>query len=498
MFSGGEHNFSMNYDTVICDCGKTMTRETELRSSETIEDGDDHVFCTKDASFIISDDMRVAPYVVGSVLRILVQLGITDSKGAEMRSVTFGYNEIIDLLKGMLVSRTPLTDIILGRTQNNSEEVQKIKSSGVFLPKTDEAAASNSEKMMTLKVVIQRSTRVFLFAQAKGDFADFLFSLLTIPLGGALSLLASSTGITDTFGIEERSVTFGFNEIMDLLKGSLVSRAPLTELILDKNPMKHVAMKCEIGVLPVDLIKQLAETCSAKKMTVKAIVSSNKLLFAEVDASFVDFLFSLLAVPLGRIACLLRCDTCLNNIDNLYKSVENKSAEKYLKNKCKANALLLQPKLPFCYCSRNYFISPTDTDFPSLYFYQDMRCLSPLQSVNSSDGYWVNCYKFPEDQVAYSTYTLQNSRYLAWQEKYVKRQTMYMVTDDLTVTPLSSISGFSILNSLKIPLSEVKELELVVGLEEALSIMKASLTSSRALTDGLINPFLRKQLKQEG
>ncbi|CAA0816069.1 Helicase protein with RING/U-box domain [Striga hermonthica] len=42
-----------------------------------------------------------------------------------------------------------------------------------------------------------------------------------------------NSGITDMIGIEVRNLTLGFNEIMDLLKGSLLSRAPLMELILE-------------------------------------------------------------------------------------------------------------------------------------------------------------------------------------------------------------------------------------------------------------------------
>ncbi|CAA0808595.1 Unknown protein [Striga hermonthica] len=339
---------------------------------------------------------------------------------------------------------------------------------------------------------------VFIASKASLIISDDL-QVLPSASSSAMQILCN-LGITDTVGFEERSLTWGFNEIMDLLKVSLVSRAPFTELILDQKPLNHVAMKCVIGVLPVDLVKKQMEPVVANKMTVKAIVSANKLLFAEVDATFVDFLFSLLALPLGGVECLLRCDSCLINIDNLYKSVENESAGKYLKNQLEANTQLLQPNLPFCYCSRNYFISPTDTLFPSLYFHQDIDCLLPFPLAKLSDGYgkWVSVYKFPENQRAYSTYSHQNFHYIAWREKYVKRQTMYMVADDLTVTPLSSTSGFSIINSLKIPLSEVKELQLAVGLEEALSILKASLTSSRALTDGLITPFLMKQPKQEG
>ncbi|CAA0833100.1 Protein of unknown function (DUF674 [Striga hermonthica] len=92
--SGKQHNFSMYYDTARCDCGNTISTETKFISSEAAEDGDDRAFCTKGASFIIGDDMRVAPNVAGSVLRILAELGIRDIKGAEMRNVIFGYNDV--------------------------------------------------------------------------------------------------------------------------------------------------------------------------------------------------------------------------------------------------------------------------------------------------------------------------------------------------------------------------------------------------------------------
>ncbi|CAA0808597.1 Unknown protein [Striga hermonthica] len=347
----GKHNITMYYDTVRCDCGKIMSREAKIISSETAEDGDDGAFCTKGASFIISDDMRMA--LAGSFFGALAELGIRDIKGAEMRNMTFGHNEIVDLLKGMLVSRTPLTDIIIGKGKRNFD-FMKFKP-GVFLPKTEKAAASNSDKMMILKVIIQKSTQKLLFALAEDDFAEFLFSLLTIPLGGAMSLIGSST--------------------------------------------------------------------------------------------------------------------CPTSLYNLYTSVQNINDDKYLIKDTKVK--LRETKLPIGYMSPNQLIPLTEEGSSEIRF--ESGC-----QVTYYSGHWVP------------------NTFAEVHEKYVKGLNMYMVTDDLTVTPLSSTSGFSVINSLKIPLSEVKELELVVGLEEALSILKASLTSSCALTDGLIAPFLRKQPKQEG
>ncbi|XP_047953787.1 uncharacterized protein LOC125200026 [Salvia hispanica] len=81
---------------------------------------------------------------------------------------------------------------------------------------------------------------------------------------------------------------------------------------------------------------------------------------------------------------------------------------------------------------------------------------------------------------------------------------VYMVRDDLRVSPLEVTSGVSLIKELKISLSDVKEVKLQIGVEEGLSILKAALTSTTALTDGLIKPFLSKQeidikpfLKQE-
>ncbi|CAA0808599.1 Protein of unknown function (DUF674 [Striga hermonthica] len=349
-----KHNFSMYYDTVKCDCGKSMSTETVFLSSEAAEDGDDRAFCKKGASFIIGDDMRVVPNVAGSVLRTLAELGIRDTKGAEMRNVTFGYNETIDLLKGILVSRTPLTDVIIGKAVSNS---------GVFIPKTEEATVSNSQKLMILKVMKQKSSQKLLFAQADDDFADFLFSLLMIPLGGALSLLGTNTGVT--------------------------------------------------------------------------------------------------------------------SLDNFYLSVQNINGDKFL---TKDRTKFRKTELPIGYMSPNQLLPLTDGGH------------AELRYVRASETY--RCYLSPST-MTYRPSTLLRLKSPKGNGNYVKGPTMYMVTDDLTVTPLCVTSSLSILDRLGIPLSDVEELELNIGLEEALSILKASLTSTSVLTNGLFEPSIRKCVKQE-
>ncbi|KAL8031317.1 hypothetical protein ABFX02_13G016200 [Erythranthe guttata] len=353
-------NISMYDDTARCGCGKTLNREVDLEEESEAGGGGGGggVFTIKGASFLISDDLRMVPNVAVSIIHTLTNLGITDIDGAELRTVIFGFNEIMDLLKGSLVSRTPLSDILLNQKQVEYFCATPKIEHGVF-HETAKEATSDSKKL-NLRLTVQKSTNKLLFAQSEVDFIDFLCSLLTIPLGG--------------------------------------------------------------------------------------------------------------------VECLLRSKTCLKNIDNMYLSIADLIDNKYLaapdiKNK------LMQPKLPSFYVSQNQILPLSKQISRELHLKRDVNNKEFLSY--SSHGYYPIEY--------------QRNR----QGEYVKGPTMYMVTDDLTVTPLCMNSTLSILNGLKIPFYDIKEVEVHIGLEEALSILKASLTSTFALTDGLkINSMLMKH-KQE-
>ncbi|KAK6134777.1 hypothetical protein DH2020_031447 [Rehmannia glutinosa] len=285
----------------------------------------------------------------------------------------------------------------------------------------------------------------------------------------------------DTLGAELMNVT-GFNEVMDLLKGSLSFLTPLTDIILNKGQIDS-AIPCHEPGISFDNIEKESMS-DAKKMTLKVMVqkSTNKLMFAQAEEDFVDFLFSLLTIPLGGVEALLGSNTSVKCIDNLHRSLANINDDKYLKTKY-IETMLLKPKPPLGYVSKNQILPLTEEIAPFLYRcagnFRDQDYLSTLDK-RGSFGPQVSCVKSPKGE-----------------GNYVNGARMFMVTDDLTVTPLCMSSSLSILNGLEILLSDVKELKLHIGLEEALSILKASLTSTSALTIGLINPLLKKELKLE-
>ncbi|KAL5712652.1 hypothetical protein ACHQM5_014800 [Ranunculus cassubicifolius] len=65
---------------------------------------------------------------------------------------------------------------------------------------------------------------------------------------------------------------------------------------------------------------------------------------------------------------------------------------------------------------------------------------------------------------------------------FVKGPAIFMVTDDLEVEPFSTISSISFINKLGVPLSDLEERSAHVDEQEALSIIKALLTTKAALT----------------
>ncbi|KAL3635458.1 hypothetical protein CASFOL_020005 [Castilleja foliolosa] len=260
------------------------------------------------------------------------------------------------------------------------------------------------------------------------------------------------------------TLSYDMGIVMDLLKWSLLSETPLTDVILNKGLLSSITVKCETYIFPVD---QAVEQSSSndKKMTVKAITqeSTNKLLFVEADGNFVDFLFSLFTIPLGAVECLLGITTGLKNIDNLYRSLGNIiTDDKYLDTQ-DTKTMLLEPELPTGYVSKDKILPLIE------------------ETLDFTLGGGSVSFKSPKGS-----------------GNYVKQQKMYMVTDDLTVTLLCMASSISIFNQLKVPLYDVKELKLDIGPKEALGILKASLTSNSALTDGLmIKPTSRKKPKLE-
>ncbi|KAL8531520.1 hypothetical protein ACS0TY_008205 [Phlomoides rotata] len=181
-------------------------------------------------------------------------------------------------------------------------------------------------------------------------------------------------------------------------------------------------------------------------------------------------------IPVAGIESLLDNKTCLKSLHNLHWSISHLILDKYFLT-LDTKKRLINPSIPHFYISKNTLFPLHEESFPSLCYYYLLGSHGDLKlSINrwhrSSNS--VVFFKSPKG------------------EHYVNYSITYMVTDDLTVTPFCMTSGFSFLNRLNIPVSDVDELEVPIGSQEGLSILKASISSNSALTNGLMNRIVKK------
>ncbi|KOM38005.1 hypothetical protein LR48_Vigan03g138700 [Vigna angularis] len=268
------------------------------------------------------------------------------------------------------------------------------------------------------------------------ESASFLVSddLYIMPnVFGASANLFLKLGIEDMDILEEQIVDITKKEVVDLLKFSLISRTPMTDLILRKKQYLGNFTPISQNLLETGKIPSV----EGRKMVVKIQIrkSNGKILFAEAEEEFVDFLLSFLTFPLGGVLHM----------------VEGFSSE-------------LKDKLTNPVCAPHFNLS---------------NQILPIgvESFPCTYSYFGKSYNIVDPKSS----TGESSSILG----FVKGPIMYMVTDDLVVTPMSSISAVSYINTLKVPLFDLEERVISIGVKEGLGILKASLTSTFALTEGL-------------
>ncbi|KAL1566960.1 hypothetical protein AAHA92_02494 [Salvia divinorum] len=274
--------------------------------------------------------------------------------------------------------------------------------------------------------------------------SSFIISddLRILPSDKGYSNTISFLRIRDSDKAETINVDFGFNEVIKLLKASLTSQSPLSEVILNQTgQMNYMVSKPEIA---------MEQNPNSKNISLKVLIqkSTGKLLYALAKEDFVEFLFSLLNIPLGGVEHLFVSSTSVKAIDNLHQSASYLIGDDHFKSLDTKNKLI-KPNVVHDCISKNHII--------------------PLTQEGMPNYSWLCTHKFPRGKGS-----------------YVEGPRTYQVKDDLTVTPYSCAAVLSSVLDQKILLSDVGEVEVQIGLKEALCILRASLTSTSALTDALL------------
>ncbi|KAM7478807.1 hypothetical protein LguiA_027020 [Lonicera macranthoides] len=286
-----------------------------------------------------------------------------------------------------------------------------------------------------------------------------------------ITLLMSKLGVMDGKTIEERTVTVGRDELLKLLKCSFTSRTPFSETLLGLSSTKtYYKFPHEMyGPRSKDKLLKVKNTVSKENIiSFKLIVSksNNRAIYAEANEDFLNLLCSFLTVPLGYVFKgfpSLQFRGCTNN---LYKSIENIEIKLFESKEVKET--LVDPKL-----------APGLAYNKQLLGIEEAINLSPLLAKRT--------------ELSLKSRLRGIARLLNIGEGLVKGPSVFMVMDNLIVTPLSTSSGISLINKLQIPFADIEEQEVTMGEDEAWRLLAASLVSKCALT----NTFVLKEPKQE-
>ncbi|XP_014515317.1 uncharacterized protein LOC106773141 [Vigna radiata var. radiata] len=346
-----------------------------------------------------------------------------------------------------------------------------------LLLSTFDGARCHCGKLMRKETMLLEESKEEL-AKDNGAFvkSDAMFLILD-----DLRVLRSSVGHSvqtflkhrhkDISILTEISQNVGIKEILSILKQALISKSPLSDVLLKNEGSKKYSSSQYIGPI---------HSKGHVKIKVMVSKSKNKILFAEVDGDFVDLLVSFLTTPIGSIVKLMKGKLCLGSIRNLYKSVKHLNPSWFVRS---SNESLKNIKVaPHFGCKRN----PLEEEDSPEYWY------GPVVEKENEGRTMISKRKEllrdPKKVKLFDPRSSDGAREAP--VGFMKRPCLFVVSDDLEVKPMTSASSISHLKELGIvKLNDLEEHFIKVRKShEAVDLLRVSLTSNEAaLTKSLFS-----------
>ncbi|KAJ3689682.1 hypothetical protein LUZ61_018846 [Rhynchospora tenuis] len=307
------------------------------------------------------------------------------------------------------------------------------------------------------------------------------FTAVPSSIQAAINLLGGDRTIMSKLG--ERQVTVGLSEIISILHQSLVSEAALTNAFLvqenDNLPEK------KNSALAHDSLPELCSDSDPSdgivRIKLRVDKQKNKVVFAECKGDFIDILFSFLTYPSGFVIKSLNGISHVACLDNLYATVlSNPMADCF--KAINTKEYLVNPMIPSHFELNQSFIKSEEVHRGRMRYYLcrnsdcDSTEVSLIPNVRCKCGCITNKRMAIMDPRSGAN---GNSS-----EGFVS-DGMYIVSDDLVITPLCSVSTLI----RRIASDDLVEVPFNIGKKEVLALLKAALGSQAALT----NVFLGKE-----
>ncbi|KAM0999332.1 hypothetical protein FF1_006046 [Malus domestica] len=247
----------------------------------------------------------------------------------------------------------------------------------------------------------------------------------------------------------------------DLMNPPPLSKTPLSDTLLKDKTVPNVSIEYLDEEKHIESQKVEDKMYKEEqKIPIKLIVSKSKtkVCYAEAGVDFVNLIFSFLTLPLGFIVKQMQNNSMKGSNDRLYRGVRDLD-EQYLKS----------------YLHKKMFLSP---ELPPKYGYQNHPLGIEESSYEDISGVPAKVIDFVDPK------SHDNEDIKAC--GFMKGLEMFMVTDNLNVSPISAMLGMSILRELDVPVTDIEVRVAHVSAEEAFRLLVASFVCNAALTSAFL------------
>lgn len=261
---------------------------------------------------------------------------------------------------------------------------------------------------------------------------------------------------------------------------------------------------------------------STTKLTLKLLIDTKneRVLFAEASKPVIDFLFNMLCLPIGNVVKLLSKNEMVGSLGNLYQSVENLN-HNYMQSDHQTKDILLNPSAPTWSIEIFHLFPPLQKALRTSSGVSDCILTAELDDEDQEEdeeydeddddeeeeeteendeeaiggetllyvcpkkcSYDVTCDKTtlcsrckkPMNRETRCVGKKFDEEYLSINNGFVKDVVTFMVMDDLSIQPMPTLSGITILNKFNIKeMGTLQEMVVKFGVEEASALFLCEL-----------------------
>ncbi|XP_062155318.1 uncharacterized protein LOC133863392 [Alnus glutinosa] len=213
---------------------------------------------------------------------------------------------------------------------------------------------------------------------------------------------------------------------------------------------------------------------AATKVSLKLFIDKKRqrVLYAEADKDFVDFLFSIFTLPLGVVTRLLKeGGGMVGSWQSLYQSIENLSVTHI--NRDKSKFFLLEPKVFMPGAKVPLLLPNIGSTFLQLYSCTQHSSNVKFCSFVAIDDSAIcpTCLCKMDQNVKVFDPLCEFMEFCTSAGGYVKWKATYMVMDDLEVKVLSTSSFFTLLKEFDVEgIGAIEEKVVDLGMDELLAV----------------------------